>query len=429
MKINEALDFLSQSYKIGRKLGLDNVQRLLDRLDNPEKKLKMIHVAGTNGKGSTSSIIYSVLREAGYKVGFYSSPHLVTYNERFRYDGRLISDEDLAAAITRVKQGCEELVAEGYPHPTEFELLTAAGLWFFAKEELDYLIMEVGLGGRLDATNVIRPLISIITPIARDHEDYLGHDLASIAGEKAGIIKEGIPVVSGFQEAEAMEVLENKAREVGTNFYRISRDDLKVIKSNLETNHFIYKGQDYKLPLLGLHQIDNAMLAIEALLLLKSQAQIDLTEAELVSGLLKAQWPGRLEKISDQPPFYIDGGHNSHGIRAVSKILDPEESDKRILLMGMRQDKDYREVLELLLPLFREVVFTLPLGDMVVPVEELVEIAAELGYKTLGHDDYKKALDIVYNLYKEGDQIFSMGSFYLIGEVKEEVLKRKKEEL
>lgn len=425
MNIKEALDFLNESYKIGRKLGLENIQRLLDRLDNPEKKIKIIHVAGTNGKGSTSSIIYSVLLEAGFGVGFYSSPHLVSYNERFRYNGIMISDEDLAAAITRVRQACDQLVADGYPHPTEFELLTATGLWFFSEKELDYLLFEVGLGGRLDATNVVQPLLSLITPIAMDHEDYLGEDLATIAGEKAGIIKDKTPVISGIQEEEVLEVLKNISKEKSAPFLAISREDMEPIKTDLEGNEFNYKGQNYKLGLLGHHQIDNAMLALEALFLLRDRYEVDLTEKIIKKGLEEARWPGRLEKISDDPAFFIDGGHNAHGIKAVSQVLKEGERDKRILLMGMRQDKDFKEVLQLLLPHFRDIVFTLPLGGSTVPVQELIAKAQELGYRAQGRDDYKEALDLVEELYVEGDQIFSMGSFYLIGEVKDEVLRRK----
>ncbi len=424
MKIDQALDFLNQSYKIGRKLGLENIQRLLDKLGNPERKLQIIHVAGTNGKGSTSSMIYSVIQEAGYSVGFYSSPHLVHYNERFGYNGRLISDSDLARSLTVVKEACEELVEEGFDHPTEFEILTAAGLWFFDSLGLEYAVMEVGLGGRLDATNVVQPVISIITPIAMDHEAYLGDSLKAIAGEKAGIIKSRVPVVVGLQEEEVLEVLRARALELGSDFSAIDKEGLEILKSDLSENHFIYKGHDYRLALLGLHQIDNALLAIEALKIMKDQGRIDVDEEEIRKGLLKTRWPGRLEKIASNPDFYIDGGHNAHGIRAVSKLLKPEEKDRRILLLGMRQDKDYTEVLKLLLPLFREVVFTLPLGDMVVPVEELIEKAAEMGIEARGHSDYKKALDLVYSKLKAGDQVFAMGSFYLIGEVKDEVLRR-----
>ena len=253
--------------------------------------------------------------------------------------------------------------------PTEFEILTAAALWFYDYMGLEYAILEVGLGGRLDATNAVKPIISIITPIAMDHEAYLGDSLEAIAGEKAGIIKAGVPVVVGLQEKVALEVLEKRAEEVGTSFRAIDEDDLKIIKSDLSENHFIYKGEDYRLPLLGLHQIDNAILALEAMKIMKDQGRIDIDEEEIKKGLLKAKWPGRLEKIAQEPDFFIDGGHNAHGIRAVSRLLKPQDKDRRILLLGMRQDKDYREVLKLLLPLFREVVFTLPLGDMVVPVE------------------------------------------------------------
>lgn len=426
MRIEEALEFLNQSYKLGRKLGLENIKRLLIKLDNPEKRLKVIHVAGTNGKGSTCAMIYNVILEAGYSAGFYSSPHLVSYNERFSYNGKSIKDAELAKSIEKVKLACEELVAEGYDHPTEFEILTAAALWFFDHMGLEYAVMEVGLGGKLDATNgVEEPIVSVITPIAIDHQAYLGDTLVAIAGEKAGIIKPRVPVVSGLQEAEVMEVLTNITRERNTSFYSIDETDLEVIRCDLVQNHFRYKQNDYKLNLLGRHQIDNAILAIETLHILMENHRIDLSEEEIQKGLVKTRWPGRLEKISDNPTIFIDGGHNAHGIKAVAQILSPEETSRRLLLLGMRSDKDYREVLDLILPLFREIVLTEPVGDQVVSVEELQKEAALRGITAQGDSDYKNALSLVLEKASKDDQIFVIGSFYLIGEVKEEVLRRK----
>ncbi len=426
MRIEQALDFLNQSYKLGRKLGLDNIKRLLNKLDSPERRLKIIHVAGTNGKGSTCAMIYNVILEAGYSAGFYSSPHLVHYNERFSYNGKLIKDSELAKSIEKVKLACDELVAEGFDHPTEFEILTAAALWFFDDMGLEYAVMEVGLGGKLDATNAVEePIVSVITPIALDHQAYLGDTLVAIAGEKAGIIKPRVPVVSGLQLPEVMEVLRNTANKEATSFYPIDESQLEIIRCDLVENHFRYKESQYKIGLLGRHQIDNAILAIETLHILRDDNRIDLSEEEIKKGLLKTRWPGRLEKIADNPAIFIDGGHNAHGIKAVAQILTPEEKGRRLLLLGMRSDKDYKDVLDLVLPLFREVVLTEPVGDQVVSVEELQKEAALRGVIAQGDRDYKKALSLVLEKASKEDQIFVMGSFYLIGEVKVEVLGRK----
>ncbi|HZK10393.1 MAG TPA: folylpolyglutamate synthase/dihydrofolate synthase family protein [Clostridia bacterium] len=425
MKIQEALNFLNQSYKLGRKLGLDNIKRLLLELGSPEKKMKVIHLAGTNGKGSTSAMIYHVILEGGYKVGFFSSPHLVHYNERFQYNGKTISDTELAKSIEKVKFACERLLAQGYDHPTEFEILTAVGFVFFADKGLDYAVIEVGLGGRLDATNSVEePLVSVITPIAMDHESYLGDNLLAIAGEKAGIIKPQIPLVSGLQQKEVLDLLKDKARKKGSPFYPSDPSQLEIIRSDLLENIFRYKGREYKLKLLGRHQIDNAILALETLYLLREKGQIDLEEEQIRRGLLETRWPGRLEKISQKPDIFIDGGHNAHGVRAVAQNLLLDEKNRRLLLLGMRLDKDYKEVLSLLLPLFREVVLTEPLGDQVVLVEDLQKEAALRGVMAEGDRDYKKALSLVLAKANEEDQIFVMGSFYLIGQVKEEVLRR-----
>lgn len=426
MKIEEALDFLNQSYKLGRKLGLDNIKRLLIKLGSPEKRLKIIHVAGTNGKGSTCAMIYNVILEAGYSAGFYSSPHLVHYNERFSYNGKSIKDAELAKNIEKVKLACEELVAQGYEHPTEFEILTAVALTFFDDVGLEYAVMEVGLGGKLDATNAVEePVLSVITPIAMDHQAYLGDTLVAIAGEKAGIIKPKIPVVSGLQEAQVMEVLKNTAKEKNASFYPMDESQLEIIRCDLEENHFKYKESEYKLNLLGRHQIDNAILAIESLHIMVQNNRIDVSEEEIRKGLLKTRWPGRLEKISESPEIFIDGGHNAHGIKAVAQILSPEDKKRRLLLLGMRSDKDYKEVLDLLLPLFREIVLTEPVGDQVVSLEEFQKEAALRGLEAQGDRDYRKALSLVLDKASKDDQIFVMGSFYLIGEVKEEVLGRK----
>lgn len=428
MRIEEALDFLNQSYKIGRKLGLDNIGRLLDKLGSPQNRLKIIHVAGTNGKGSTCAMMYQSILEAGYSAGFYSSPHLVHYNERFQYNGKTIRDSELAKSIEKVKIACDELVSEGYDHPTEFEILTAACLWFFDDLGLEYAVMEVGLGGRLDATNAIKdPIVSVITPIAMDHQAYLGDSLRAIAGEKAGIIKPRIPVISGLQVPEVLEVLKNTAMEKKAPFSTIDESELEILRCDLTENHFRYKGKEYRLQLLGRHQIDNAILAIEALHLMRENNRIDLDDEEIEKGLFKSRWPGRLEKISENPTVFIDGGHNAHGIRAVAQILRPEEKHRRLLLLGMRSDKDYKDVLDLILPLFREVVMTQPVGDTVVSVEELIEEASQRGVQSQGDRDYRRALSLVYDKAGREDQIFVMGSFYLIGEVKEEVLRRKVE--
>ena len=425
MTLDKALAFLEQSYKLGRKLGLENIKRLLEKLENPQTKLQIVHVAGTNGKGSTSAMIYQSILEAGYSAGFYSSPHLVHYNERFQYNGKTIGDRDLAKTIGKVKLCCKELVEEGYDHPTEFEILTAVGLSYFDEIGLEYAVMEVGLGGRLDATNAVdEPAISVITPIGMDHLGYLGDDLLTIAREKAGIIKKHIPVISGLQEEAVMELLKEVAEERRAEFTTIDEESLEILRCDLSGNEFLYKGEEYKLALLGRHQIDNAILAIEALHLLREHNRIDIDEEEIKKGLHKVKWPGRLEKITSEPEVFIDGGHNAHGIRAVSQILKPEEKDRRVLLLGMRDDKDYGDVLDMLVPLFGRIFVTQPTGDGVVKVETLKEELVKRGMEAKGHADYKEAVGLALESLGEKDQLFIMGSFYLIGVAKDEVLSR-----
>ena len=425
MTIEQALEFLGQSYKLGRKLGLDNIKRLLEKLEDPQRKLQIIHVAGTNGKGSTSAMIYQSILEAGYSAGLYSSPHLVHYNERFQYNGKTISDNDLAKAIQKVKVACDELVEQGFDHPTEFEILTAVGLKFFDDLGLEYAVMEVGLGGKLDATNAVdEPAIAVITPIGFDHQSFLGDDLLTIAAEKAGIIKAHVPVISGLQEEPVMEVLRKTAEEKKAPFSTIDESSLEILRSDLEENRFRYKEEEYDLALLGRHQIDNAILAIEALHTLRENNRIDIDEEEIKKGLRKVKWPGRLERIYSSPAIFIDGGHNAHGIRAVKQILPPEDKEKRFILLGMRADKDYSDVLDEMVPLFSQVVVTQPTGDGVVPVATLQEELEKRGMEAIGHEDYKEAIGLALDKLGEEQELFIMGSFYLIGVAKEEVLRR-----
>ena len=302
MNYDEALDYIHGTYKFGSKLGLENIKDLLARLGNPQKQYRVIHVAGTNGKGSVTSMITNILHEAGYKVGMFISPYLENFTERIQVELREIPREDLAKTTQQVKEKVDEMVASGRNHPTEFEIVTAIGFLYFARQKIDIAVVEVGLGGRFDATNVVdEPLLSVITAIGFDHMDILGSTLGEIAFEKAGIIKQGRPVVSYPQLGEASSVIREAARERKSPYYEVDGHQIDVKESSLDENVFDFRYgdelyRDLKLKLVGEHQLLNAATALTAIEVVK-ELGLTVSKEAVVQGLLKTRWPGRLERF------------------------------------------------------------------------------------------------------------------------------------
>lgn len=414
MTIREAVDFLESSYRFGRKLGLENIRTLLRELGDPQRRLKVIHVAGTNGKGSVCASLYQMVREAGYSVGFYSSPHLVSYLERYRYNGKEMKESDFARLMRIVKEACERIVERGSQHPTEFEILTALAYLFFDEQGLEYAIMEVGLGGRLDATNAIeQPIATIITPLSLEHTEYLGDTMEKIAYEKAGIIKKGVPLITARQSEEAMRVIQERAAELHAPVYIAQESEL--LENSLEGIRLRYRGEEYAFALAGEHQAENASLALEAMRVMKEKNRIDISEEEIHKGLRHVHWPGRLERISAPVPFYIDGAHNPGAARVVAKML---KGKKVIGLLGMRSDKDVGAVLDAILPALSKVVATRPMGDTTLPSSELAAMIRERGKEAVAEEDIPTAVHKAIELCGPEDIVVSLGSFYLIGEVR-----------
>ncbi|HZK58130.1 MAG TPA: folylpolyglutamate synthase/dihydrofolate synthase family protein, partial [Clostridia bacterium] len=319
MNYEQALDYIHGTYKFGSKLGLENTKYLLGLLGNPHKNLKVIHVAGTNGKGSVSSYIHTILKEEGYKVGLYISPYLEEFTERMIINGKEIPRERLAEVTEVVKEKVEQMVKDGKNHPTEFEVVTAIAFYYYAQENVDFLVLEVGLGGRLDSTNVVGdPLVSVITPIGYDHMEYLGETLEEIAYEKGGIIKEGGFTLLYPQEKEAMGVLENLCNERNNKLFVIDFDELTIHRSNMEEQVFSANilGKSYnnaKIKLAGLHQIYNACTALGAIEILKEHRNINISDEAILGGLGNTKWAGRFEVLQKEPLIIIDGAHNLHG--------------------------------------------------------------------------------------------------------------------
>lgn len=446
LSYNEALGFIHGLNRFGTKLGLQNITKLLEILDNPHKKMKIIHVAGTNGKGSTCAMIDSILRAKGYRVGLYTSPYLEVFNERMRVNGANISDDDLARLTQRVKEAVIYMRENDLGSPTEFEVVTAIGFLYFKEQAVDFLVLEVGMGGRLDATNVVTPLVSVITPISIDHEQYLGSTISDIAYEKCGIIKPNVPVITAPQEPEALRVIEKtchdrkcalkkvyaeqKLQRDDYISYKFLHDNLNGIFFDLQTPKVLYQGLN--LQLLGVHQIENSATAVGAIEALESHG-VSVEETAVYDGLKNAKWPGRLEILGHNPLILIDGAHNIAGIRTLRTTLEKHFSQKKkILVLGILEDKDYTHMLEQILPVADTVITTAPDNPRALSSEKLAEAilqvfpnkAVQADEVNVTNEDHiriysreaiKDAISLANTLANPEDMIIYAGSLYMIG--------------
>ncbi|MTI69738.1 MAG: bifunctional folylpolyglutamate synthase/dihydrofolate synthase [Firmicutes bacterium] len=426
MNYNEALDYIHSTGKFGSKLGLDNIKVLLDLLDNPQRDLEYIHVAGTNGKGSTSSFMSNILAKEGYKVGLFTSPYLEKFTERIRINDKYIPMKRLAQLTKEVKDNIKKMLDMGYAHPTEFEIVTAIALKYYSEEKIDIVILEVGLGGRYDATNVIEnSLVSVLTPISYDHMNVLGDTLEKIAWEKAGIIKENNLVVSYPQEVEAQNVIENIVKEKNGKLVVSPLENIKVKNNDSFGSTFDFTYNDFKfknlsINLLGFYQIYNASLALTVLLTLKEKGLIKLKESSIKKGLKSTTWNGRLEIISKNPNFLIDGAHNIEGAKGLKKtLLESLEYDRLILGIAMLKDKDVDNVLKEIIPLTDTVIVTEVKGNpRALKAEELKEKIKKYNNNCIIKKNINEAVDESLNLVSSNDLIVFSGSLYLIGDVR-----------
>ena len=357
MNYPDALAYLGQTRRFGMKLGLESMHELALALGSPQDGLRFIHIAGTNGKGSTAAFCESCLRAAGFRVGLYTSPHLVSVRERIQINRELISEADFGEGMEAVRRAAEQAKQE----PTYFEIMTALALWYFGRVKVDWVVWETGLGGRLDASNIVTPQLCIITNIGLEHQQYLGQTLAEIAGEKAGIIKPDVPVVSALEEGEALNVVRARASELGSSL-TLASGDVKVDDLGLSHGRqigFIGHHRFY-LGLMGPHQVLNAACAVEVM------REIGLEESAIATGLESASWPGRFEILSERPLVVIDGAHNGAGMKMLVETWraflaakfgwKPEEIDGRArIIFGSVADKDVTEMAQLLKPIAKEV--------------------------------------------------------------------------
>ncbi len=425
MNYQEALEYIHGTYKFGSKLGLENILSLLKLMGNPQDSLKVIHVAGTNGKGSTSSFISTVLVEEGYKVGLYTSPYIEEFTERIRINGVNIPKQDLAEITEYVKDKVEIMLSKGQNHPTEFEIVTAIGLEYFKRQNADYVVLEVGLGGRGDSTNVIKQsLVSVITPIDYDHTDYLGDTLSKIAYEKAGIIKQNGFVVSYPQQPEAMEIIENTCKTKNAKLIIAPIDGIEIVSQDIDNQTFNLKSKTMNLfslsiSMIGDHQIKNAVLGLTALQVLEKEHKIRLSSQSIYEGLKKTKWPGRLEIMGRKPTVLIDGAHNVHGLQAIANVFEKFFKDKNIILViGVLKDKDVESMLDVIIPKVSKAVLTQPVNPRALSVDKLALMMEKYDIPMIKEKEVSKAVFHTLEMANENDVIVFCGSFYMIGQVR-----------
>lgn len=424
MTYEEAVNYILEVPKFTKKNGLDNTRQLIRILGNPEKKMKIVHVAGTNGKGSVCAFTASMLTEAGYKTGLFTSPHLVKMNERFKIDGQDIKNQEFIEVFEIVKQAVEVLIEQGYAHPTFFELLFALALVYFRKHNVEYVVLETGLGGRLDSTNIIEnPIITAITSISLDHTEYLGDSVEKIAAEKAGIIKTGVPVVVGINQEAAVQVIEQVAKEKSAEILKIHKRDYKICEKTNKHIDFSLNVKYYgyvrvSLPYSAIYQVENA---VEAIRIVEKLLDKDKFTPEMINqGFNKRLWQGRMEQVMED--IYFDGAHNEDGIRAFVETATNIAKDREcVLLFGAVKEKNYQEMIREIAQkvAFSEIVVTELKTERTMKAEQLKETFEQYTKSLVvcckgAECAWKRALE-----YKGKEKVlFCAGSLYLIGELK-----------
>lgn len=425
MTFNEALDYIHSLLKFGIHPGLSRMDTLLQILGNPHKNIKCVHVAGTNGKGSTSTAISNVLIEAGYNVGLYTSPYVTDFLERVQYNGKPIDKELFSQCVEIIKPEIEKMSADG-AQITEFEALTATAFLCFSKLNVDVLVLEVGLGGRLDATNVIpTPLVNVITSLSLDHTGVLGDTIEQIAFEKCGTIKHNGTLVCSYNQPEsAMNVIKTICNERNNTLVIPEQSEVEVTEQSIFGMHFNYKNWAYQTSMSGIHQVQNMTTVIEAVNVLKNKGY-NITEQNIKDGIKKTVLPARVEVISKKPLVILDGGHNEDGAKAFYEAVKEcfDKNIKLFVIAGMMNDKAVEESLKPLISKADTFVAVTPENPRAMKAEVLSEIAKKYCHNVIICDNANSSLDLVKNQMTENDMLFVVGSLYLAGEVRNKLIK------
>lgn len=415
MNYTQALEYIHSVSWRGSVPGLSRIRELCERMGHPEKGLRCIHIAGTNGKGSTAAYLTSILRAAGYRVGTFTSPYVRTFNERIAIDGKPVSNYLLAKAVEAAKPHADAMA----DRPTEFELITAVGFEIFRRKKVDIVVLEVGLGGRYDSTNIITsPLLSVITGIAFDHMQLLGNTLAAIASEKAGIIKENCPVVMARLADEAKQVIQAEAKAQNAPLCEVDTGAITVHADTLLGIEMDYKDRKgIRTALIGGYQPRNIALVCEAVDALQ-KIGVSVSEDALYEGIAAAKWPARFELLSSEPPVVFDGGHNEEGVRAAIETARHVFGEKVIILTGVMADKAYAPMADLIAPVAREVFTLKPDNPRAMEADALAAVYAERGVRAKGYPTITAALQAARKRAKQlGAPLLILGSLYLYKDI------------
>lgn len=416
----ECLEYMYGLRRFGIILSLETIEEILRRLGNPQDTFQSIHIAGTNGKGSIASTLDSILRASGKRIGLYTSPHLVRFNERIRINGEPISDQDVIASHEAVKKA-----VSGVREPTFFEYTTAMAFYYFALNGVDWGVIETGMGGRLDATNVITPVVSVISNVSLEHQAYLGKTLSQIAFEKSGIIKHEIPAVSGIRQPGALSVIQKIALEKGSPLFRLGKDFRFRRNRNSTFTYFGIKETwtDMKSSLIGDYQTENASLSLAACEVLNSTG-VPLSLETIRTGMAQTRWPGRLEIVSKKPLVVLDGAHNLMAAKNLARFLLKNMKGRKItLVIGILNDKPFKKMLDLLIPTAHQVILTQAEIDRALPPEILLKEAGKSHSRIKVVKNVEEAFCYALQTTEPDDAICVAGSLYVVGEVKRAIEK------
>lgn len=425
MNIQDTVAYLNEIKKYGSVPGLDSIKRLLSWLDNPQDKLRIVHIAGTNGKGSILAMVESVLRKSGYRTGRYHSPVLFDVREAFQVNERWISDEDLCVYVDKVKIAADAIAAEGWPHPTSFEVETAVAFSYFLDQKVDVVLLETGMGGRLDATNIVKkPLVEILASISMDHMQFLGDSIEKITREKAGIIKSHTNVVLYPSDQTVYTQIKDVCDKKQAELVMADKQAVRILHQDLKGQSFAYRsscGNYYEkitIPLLGKHQIYNAITALEVLEVLKKYFCMGIFELE--SGFASVRWPGRLEILSTEPIVIRDGAHNEDAACQLAQFLEKNFTNKRIFyIIGVLMDKEYEKILKIMAPYANDVFTVASDSPRALPADTLA-LCAKKYYKTVHPmKDVRAAIQTVLKQADTDDVVLIFGSLSFMKEIEE----------
>lgn len=420
MNRKEAMEYINKTTWRGSRLGLDRMEKLLKLIGNPEKKLKFIHIAGTNGKGSTAAMLASVLTEAGYKTGLFTSPYIHSFHERIKVNGKNIPEEELTATITYLKRFIESMEDK----PTEFELMTVIAFLYFQACQCDIVVLEVGLGGRLDSTNVIpTPEAAVITAIDMDHMNELGDTIEKIAYEKAGIIKEYGDVILYQQKESVYEVIRTICDQKSSSLHLVEFKNLEILSSNLEEQKLKFEGfKEVVIRLLGEYQQKNTAVVLKTIEVLQTKGWV-ISDQALYDGLKKTTWPGRFEVLNRAPCFIVDGAHNPNGVQSLVKNMELYFSGKKkLFLVGVLKDKDYLTMIQLIAPYGDQWIVVQPENERALSTVDLAKVLKEKYNKdVIEAANVREGVNLALKLAEEEQIIISFGSLYMVGEIREAI--------